>query len=474
MTDHDEPLFDEPIPDDLGGMDLDVPHDEHAEQATLGAMMLGPSAVNDAETLLGEDGTAFYKPAHQTIYLAILAIHGKPGVRADPITVAASLRAAGMLDKVGGAAYLHHLVNQVPTAANGAWYAGIVRDTYRLRRIVEFATRARNNARLAEADPDAITEALVAECQALLADATGTPEERLSVAENWEPFIDELNTGADPTALDSPWHDLNEVAQFKPKELTVVGAATAGGKSLFGMNLAAHIALRRGRPVLVASMEMSRKELLARLTAAEASIELDRLIRRRLTDDDWQRIARVSDLLGQADKFILDDSPALSVAKIRARVRWMAAQGTPPALVVVDYMQLITPESTRGGEFSRAQEIARISRGLKLLAAEHDVPVVALAQFNRSAVGRKPLVTDFKDSSQIEQDASLILLLHRELAEDGTDTGPRAGEVDLIVGKNRNGQQGREIALLFQGRYGRLRSMAKSTWTPTAAAGGVS
>jgi replicative DNA helicase len=469
VNDHDEPFPDATE----GGMDLHAPHDEHAEQAVLGAMMLATTAINDAETALG-DGAAFYKPAHQTIYTAILALHGRPGVRADPITVAAHLRAAGALEKVGGAGYLHHLVNQVPTAANGAWYAGIVRDTHRLRRIVEFTTRARNNALLAEADPDSITEALMAECQTLLADSTGNAEERLSVADNWEPFIDELSSGTDPHALDSPWHDLNAVAQFKPKELTVVGAATGGGKSLFGMNLAAHIALRRGRPVLVASMEMSRKELLARLTSAEAEVELSRLIRRRLTDDDWQRIAKVSDLLAGAKNFILDDSPALSVAKIRARVRWMAAQGTPPAMVVVDYMQLISPESTRSGEFSRAQEVARISRGLKLLAAEHDVPVIALAQFNRSSVGRKPLVTDFKDSSQIEQDASLILLLHRELAEDGTDTGPRAGEVDLIVGKNRNGQQGTEIALLFQGRYGRLRSLAKSTWTPTAAAGGAS
>jgi replicative DNA helicase len=149
----------------------------------------------------------------------------------------------------------------------------------------------------------------------------------------------------------------------------------------------------------------------------------------------------------------------------------MTAQGTPPAMVVVDYMQLITPESTRSGEASRAQEVAKISRGLKLIATEFNVPVIALAQFNRGAVGRKPLVTDFKDSSQIEQDASVILLLHRELAEDGSDTGPRAGYVDLIVGKNRNGQQGVEITLLFQGEYGRLRSAAPTTWTPHAVQG---
>lgn len=471
MTD----LYDEPPADDYEShaAEMQAVASLDAEQAVMGGMLLAPIGVNDAERVIGTL-PAFYWPKHETIYHAILALHGAPGVRPDPITVADHLKRGGDLEKIGGAAYLHHCVQMIPTAANTEWYADIVVRLYRLRRIMQISTQANASSRMAEAEPEVILDKAVADFQALLTEAAGgEAEEGLSVAENWADFVDELNEGHDPDALDSPWKDLNEVVQFKPKELTVVGAATGGGKSLLGMNLAAHVALRRGKPVLVASMEMTRKELIARLTAAEAGVKLDHLIRRKLTDDDWARIAKVSDRLQNADKFILDDSPALTVPKIRARVRWMVSQGTPPGLVVVDYMQLITPESTKAADANRAQEVAKISRGLKLIADEFAVPVIALAQFNRGSVGRKPLVTDFKDSSQIEQDASVILLLHRELAADGSDTGPTAGKVELIVGKNRNGGQGREILLNFQGEFGRLRSIAPPSWSPTSAIGGA-
>lgn len=461
---HDEP------PHDDSEFFTPPPYDKEAEQAVLGGMQLGLVGINDAEPVLGA-GEAFYFPAHQTIYRAILDLHGKPGTRPDPITVADRLKKSGDLDRIGGAPYLHHCVNQIPTAANTQWYAEIVQRHYRLRRLIEINSWGATQARTAQAEPEEILDEQLANLQALLVEATGQAEAGLSVADNWTSFVDELNAGHDPDALDSPWKDLNEHVQFKPKELTVVGAATGGGKSLLGMNLAAHIALRRGLPVLVASMEMNRKELIARLTAAEAGVRLDHLIRRKLTDEDWSRIAKVSGRMQNARNFILDDSPALTVPKIRARVRWMVSQGTPPAMVVVDYMQLITPEGSKGGDASRAQEVAKISRGLKLIADEFTVPVIALAQFNRGSVGRRPLVTDFKDSSQIEQDASVILLLHRELAEDGSDTGPTAGTVDLIIGKNRNGKQGVEITLNFQGEFGRLRSRAPRTWSPTTAIG---
>ncbi|MEX3101206.1 MULTISPECIES: DnaB-like helicase C-terminal domain-containing protein [unclassified Streptomyces] len=466
MTD----LHDEPPTDDFTAV---PPVNLDAEQAVIGGMLLAPIGIADAERVIGAL-PVFYALRNEIIYRAILDLHGAPGVRPDPITVADHLKRNGDLDKIGGAPYLHHCVQAIPTAANTEWYADIVVRLYRLRRLLAIGTEAASGARIAEAEPEVILDKAMTDLQALLAEAAGgDAEDSLSVADNWADFVEELSAGNDPDAIDSPWKDLNEVVQLKPKELIVVGAATGGGKSLLGMNMAAHVALRRGKPVLFASMEMTRKELLARLTAAEAGVKLDHLVRRKLTDDDWARIARVSDRLQNADKFILDDSPALTVAKIRARVRWMSSQNTAPGLVVVDYMQLITPESTKGGDANRAQEVAKISRGLKLIADEYAVPVIALAQFNRSAVGRKPLVTDFKDSSQIEQDASVILLLHRELAADGSDTGPTAGHVTLIVGKNRNGGQGREIVLQFQGEFGRLRSIAPPSWSPTASLGGA-
>lgn len=443
------------------------PHDLAAEQAALGAMLISERAVGQVDQILQAEH--YYHPAHGLIHDAILSLHGAPGgKRPDPITVAAVLEKNGDLVRVGGRGALHTLVAVVPTAANAEYYADTVRSKHTLRRLTEIGERLASMARANDAEPESVLDTALGELQAILADAAGGDADTMSVADEWEPFIDELSAKADPRALDSPWRDLNEVVQFKPKELTVVGAGTGGGKSLFAMNLGAHVALRKGMPVLVASLEMGRRELLARLTAAEAGVELGHLVRRQVTDDDWELIAKVDARMRNAHNFILDDSPALTVEKIRARVRWMHAQGTPPGMVLVDYLQLVSPSSSGPGA-NRTQEVAGISRGLKRLAHEFDVPVVALAQFNRGAVGRQPLVTDFKDSSQIEQDASVIVLLHRELAEDGSDTGPTAGKVLMIVGKNRNGSQGKEIWLSFQGKFARLRNLTTTTpppWSP--------
>lgn len=445
--------------DDTTSLERIPPQDVNAEQAVLGAMLLSVNVIEGIATTLAGPGD-FYSPAHQTIYSTILDLHGRSRTpRIDPITLTAELLERGELIRIGGAPYLHHLVNQVPTAANGAYYAGIVNGYAQLRRVVEAGTRITQLGYSGTTDAADILDAAMAELQAA-ATGAATADVRLSVADRWMGFIDELEAGHDPRALDTPWMDLNEVIELKPGQLVTIGAATGGGKSLMGMGLAAHVALTRGKPVLVASMEMGGSELMARLTAAEAGVDVDRLIRRRLDESDWQKIFRAADRMQNASNFILDDSPNLSLGKIRARMRWMASCGNPPAMVVADYLQLMTPDGGPG-QANRTQEVAQISRGLKLLAMEFEIPVIALAQFNRGAAGRQPVVTDFKDSSSIEQDSNVIVLMHRPLAEDGSDTGPRAGEVDLIVAKNRNGASGRIVPLTFQGHYARLQSMAK-------------
>jgi replicative DNA helicase len=432
------------------------PRDHAAEQALLGSMLLGERAIDDAvDTLTGPDD--YYSEAHKHIHNAIVDIHGQPKIRADPITVEAHLHKTGLLDRCGGRDYLHRLANSVPVSSNADWYAGIVRDTAKLRRIYETTTRAANRARARE-DPDDIIDAAIAELQALIIDAPADAP-KLSVADRWDDFVDQLEAGEDPNALDTPWKDMNEVTSFKPGDVIAVGAETSGGKSLLGFNCAAHVALRRQRPVLVASMEMGGTELLARLTAAEAGVDLSRLVNRQLLESDWERIARVAERLRGADNFVLDDSPGLSLSKIRARIRWMTSKGTPPALVVADYLQLITPEGPGGR--NRTQEVADISRGLKLMAMEFKVPILALAQFNRGQVGRKPLVTDFKDSSQIEQDSNVILLISKDIPDDPSNPAPDNGIRHVEVAKNRNGPRGREVELQQQGHYARLVSLAR-------------
>lgn len=434
------------------------PHDAEAERAVLGAMLHNNNLI-DAITAVVQPAD-FYMPHHQTIYAAILHMYGaspKPAI--DPITASEQLRRDGDLERAGGASYLHQLAAVVPTVGYGPHYAEIIAELARLRTVLAAAVRTVTAVHRREFTADEIIDQSMGELQAA---ASGTDDSKpLDVASRWQGFIDELEAGRDPRALDTPWYDLNEVVELKPGQLVTVGATTGGGKSLFGMNLAAHVALTRGRPVLVASMEMGGSELMARLTSSEASVALDKLIQRKLDDSDWVKILKVGDRLQNASKFVLDDTANLTISRIRARMRWMAAQSMTPAMVVADYLQLLTPEGVKASH-NRAQEVAEISRGLKLLAMEFEVPVIALAQFNRNHVGRQPVMSDFKDSSAIEQDSNVILLLHRPLAEDGTDTGDRAGEIDLIVAKNRNGANGRIVPLTFQGHYARLRSMGRS------------
>lgn len=455
-TEHDWVPDAEPVDEYTAG----VPHDREAEMAVLGSMLLDRSVIEPvAATLAG--ATDFYIGHHQTIYQTVTDMYGRArDPKIDAITVAAELLATGELAKVGGAPYLHALVAAVPSTANATYYADIIRERAQLRAVLEATRRATSRALAAAATAAEILDAAMRDLQAAAAGTTPT-DTALSVADRWMGFIDELEAGQDPRALDTPWHDLNEVVELKPGQLITVGAATGGGKSLLGMNLAAHVALTRGKPALVASLEMGGSELMARLTAAEAGVNLDRLVRRKLDQADWEKVFKAAPKLQNAANFVLDDSPNLTIGKIRARMRWMASNGMAPAIVVADYLQLMTPESNGKKERTRANEVAEISRNLKLLAMEFEIPVVALAQFNRGAVGRQPLVSDFKDSSAIEQDSNVIVLMHKPLNEDGTPDENRAGEIDLIVAKNRNGANGRVVPLIFQGHYARLRSMGR-------------
>jgi replicative DNA helicase len=425
-------MIDSDQPDDFERM---PPVDLEAEQAVLGSMLLSRHVIDHVIAIVKP--AAFYRPQHQTIFTAIADLYGRSrDPKIDPITVGNELERLGELAKIGGSSYLHRLVAAVPSVANVEEYAGIVRDKAMLRAVIEAATRAAARAYAQQDTAGEILDDAMAEFQGA-ATCSEPVEVKLSVADRWADFLDELEAGKDPNALDTPWHDLNDVVELKPGQLITVGAATGGGKSLFGMNLAAHVAITRERPVLVASMEMGGSELMARLAAAEAGINLDRLVRRQLEN--------------------------LTISKIRARLRWMASQNRPAAMVVADYLQLMTPEGSSSTK-SRAQEVADISRGLKLMAMEFEIPVVALAQFNRGAVGREPVVSDFKDSSAIEQDSNVIVLMHRPPPPDPDEPeskrgSDRSGEIDLIVAKNRNGIAGRIIPIAFQGHYARLRSM---------------
>ncbi|MFE2585447.1 replicative DNA helicase [Streptomyces sp. NPDC059378] len=433
------------------------PHDLDAEQSVLGGMLLSRDAIGEVTELI--TAADFYKPAHETIYSAILGVYAK-GEPADPITIAAELTKRGELNKIGGASYLHTLVQTVPTAANAEYYAEIVHERAVLRRLTEAGTRIAQLGYSAEGELDDIvakaqTEVLAA-VEARTGTATGSP-----ISSIIERVVDQVGTLTDDeiTGVPTGLTDLDSLTKgWQPGQLIVLAARPAMGKSTVALDFARAAAIQHGRSVAFFSLEMSEDEIGMRLLSAEARVGLHHLRGGTVTDEDWARIGRRLPAIGEA-RLHVDDSPGLSVADIRTRTRRLASREGLD-LVIVDYLQLLTPASRRGA--SRQEEVAAMSRGLKLLAKSLRVPVIALSQLNRGSEqreGKKPVVSDLRESGAIENDADMVVLLHREDAYEKET--PRAGEADLIVGKHRNGPTA-TITVAFQGHYSRFVDMAQT------------
>ncbi len=433
------------------------PHDLDAEQSVLGGMLLSKDAIGEvSEILTGRD---FYKPAHETVYAAILDVYAA-GEPADPITVAAELTKRGEITKVGGASYLHTLVQTVPTAANAEYYADIVHERAVLRRLTEAGTRIAQLGYAGEGELDDIVNSAQAEMFAVT-EARATKEPGSSIATIVERVVD--NVGArdegEITGVPTGFTDLDSLTKgWQPGQLIVLAGRPAMGKSTVALDFARAAAIRHELSVAVFSLEMSEDEIGMRVLSAEARVALHHLRGGTVTDEDWARMGRRLPAIGES-RLHIDDSPGLTLMDIRTRSRRLAARDGLD-MIVVDYLQLVTPISRRGS--SRQEDVAAISRGLKLLAKELRVPVIALSQLNRGPEMRqdkRPQVSDLRESGAIENDADVIVLLHREDAyEEGS---PRAGEADLIVGKHRNGPTA-TITVAFQGHYSRFVDMSQT------------
>ena len=456
--DYDEPPYDQPPADDDStrrprrDFERVPPWNLDAEQSVLGGMLLSKDAVSDVVGVLGKPGMgAFYKPAHETIYRTIFDMWGK-GEPADPITVGAALLELGDLAKVGGPAYLHTLVQSVPTAANAEYYAEIMRKLFKRRRAIEVQTQGIQRLYDEDGDVDEHIDQSLAGLQDLTTATMEAP--KLSVADRWQDYLDQLEQGEDPSAIESPYKDLNEVVSIKAGDLVTIGAETGGGKSLVAIQWGTHVAIKQNKPVLFFSMEMNATSLMSRIIACTAKVDLGRLdSKKNITESDWDKVRGVDDQMSRAHNFILEDDGSVTLSTIRARARWMASKGMPVGLIMVDYIQLMEAE-TKASRGNRTQEVADISRGLKRIAMDFNVPVISLAQFNREAKDRKPTVTDFKESSAIEQDSSVILLMHSPRDSEGNILAP--DEITMTVAKNRNGVKGREIELIKRAHYARL------------------
>ncbi|BBX89529.1 replicative DNA helicase [Mycobacterium vulneris] len=459
------------VVDDLGYPDSDTdgpppgedfgrqpPQDMAAEQAVLGGMLLSKDAIADVlERLRPGD---FYRPAHQNVYDAILDLYGR-GEPADAVTVAAELDRRGLLRRIGGAPYLHTLISTVPTAANAGFYAGIVAEKALLRRLVEAGTRVVQYG-YAGADGADVTD-VVDRAQAEIYDVTErrASEDFVALEDLLQPTMDEIDAiasqGGISRGVPTGFTEFDEITNgLHPGQMIIIAARPGVGKSTLGLDFMRSCSIKHRMASVIFSLEMSKSEIVMRLLSAEAKIKLADMRSGRMSDDDWTKLARRMSEISEAPLYI-DDSPNLTMMEIRAKGRRLA-QKADLKLVVVDYMQLMSS----GKKYeSRQQEVSDFSRSLKLMAKELEVPVIAISQLNRGPEQRtdkRPQVSDLRESGSLEQDADMVLLLHRPDAIDRED--PRGGEADIILGKHRNGPTA-NITVAHQLHFSRFTNMAR-------------
>ena len=436
------------MPDDQ--FDRVPPQDIDAEMSVLGSMMLTTEAANVvSEMLRGQD---FYQPSHETIFNTIVELNGR-AEPADAITVAGELKRTGVLSKVGGAAYLHTLIASVPTAANAAYYARIVRERAIMRRLVTAGTRV---VQLGYADAGGDVDEIVDQAQAevyAVSDGRETSDyvsmdkmstDILIALEDIEKNQGKLN------GVPTGFTDLDELTQgLHGGQMIIVAARPAMGKSTLALDFCRSASMKHGITSLIFSLEMSSQEIAMRLLSAESGVRLSKM-HAGMNSNEWQKVAETSSRMSAAPLYV-DDSANITISEIRSKCRRLKQQENL-GLVVIDYLQLMT--SGRQVE-SRQQEVSAMSRNLKLLAKDLDIPVIAVAQLNRNSEGRtdrKPMMSDLRESGSLEQDADIIILLHRP---DYYDKEDRPGEADIIVAKHRAGATA-TVTALFQGDMARF------------------
>jgi len=436
------------------------PHSVEAEQSLLGALLIDNQAFDRvADTVAGED---FYRDDHRRIWrhIAKLIEASRP---ADVVTVSESIEASEDKDKTGGAAYLAALAQNTPSALNIRRYAELVRERAIQRRLAQVATEIAENA-LAPTGKDVGQLLDEAESKIFQIAESGARKDQGLVgispvlAKVFE-RIDHLHSQDNPsdiTGVPTGFVELDRMtAGLQPGDLVIVAGRPSMGKTAFALNIAEHVALHPTvrLPVAVFSMEMSSSQLAMRMLSSMAKLDQSRLRTGRLNDEEWGRLTDEIGRLNEAQIHV-DETAALNALELRARARRMKREYGKLGLVVVDYLQLMSASSQ--GE-NRATEISEISRSLKALAKELDVPVIALSQLSRAVEqrnDRRPMMSDLRESGAIEQDADVILFIYREEVYS-PDKEEAKGRAEVIIGKQRNGPIGR-VDLTFLGRYTRF------------------
>jgi len=430
------------------------PQNLEAEQSILGGLMLDREALDQVGDMLVADD--FYKPAHQKIYNAIKELHSK-NQPIDIITVTNILQAEGSMDMVGGPEYLISLLDKTISSANIVTHAKIVRDKATLRRLIQVNSGLIEKAYNQEfADVESFIDQAESEIFKIGENKTATGlVGSMEIVKASIQKIEELyKNKAEITGLGTGFKKLDEMtAGLHPGEMTIIAARPSMGKTAFSLNIAQHIALRLKKTVAYFSLEMGKESMMMRMLAAESKVSMSEIRNGRIQDSAWPKLINAASALSEASIFI-DDTPGISPFEIRSRARRLKAEHGLD-VIMIDYLQLMSMKQKFN---SREQEVAEISKSLKAIAKELQIPVVALAQLNRGVEGRtekKPMLSDLRESGSIEQDADVIMMLYRDDYYD-KENPDKQGHAEVIVGKQRNGATG-PVKLRFDAQYNRFR-----------------
>jgi len=433
------------------------PQNLEAEESVLGAMMLSPGAIGAvSEVVSARD---FYRESHAKIYKASLGLYGR-GEPVDAITLVGELERLGELEDVGGRARIHELAALVPAAGNAGHYARIVREMATLRGLI----RAGNDiARLGIDREGGEVVELVDRAEQIVFDLA---QQRISsewshiedlLKQSFERITMLYEAGTDVTGVPSGFRDLDHLTSgFQPGNLIVVAARPSMGKSGLALCIAANLAVRHEMPVGIFTLEMSKAEVTQRLMCSEAKVESQRLRTGRLAPEDWSRLTAACDRLAKAPIYV-EDTGSITLMEIRSKARRLKSREPSLGLVIVDYLQLMTSGASPE---NRVQEVSQISRSLKQLARELEVPVMAISQLSRAVEQRhdkRPILSDLRESGSIEQDADLVTFIYRdEYYNEETD---QQGLAEVHLAKHRNGPTG-TVKLSFLKRFAKFADLA--------------
>jgi replicative DNA helicase len=433
------------------------PQNLEAEESVLGAMMLAPGAIGAVSEVLS--ASDFYRESHGTIYRAALDLysHGEP---VDAITLADRLEERAELDQVGGRSRVHELAALVPATANAGHYARIVRDMSMLRGLIAAGGEIQ---RLGWDRPGETTE-LVDRAEQIVFELA---QERVTnefshietlLKDSFERITLLYEAGAELTGCPSGFRDLDKLTSgFQPGNLIIVAARPSMGKSALALCMAANLAVRHEAPVALFTLEMSKTEVTQRLMCSEAKVESQRLRTGKLLPDDWPRLTAACDKLAKAPIYV-DDTASVTMMEIRSKCRRLKSREPNLGLIIVDYLQLMTSGSTVE---NRVQEVSQISRSLKILARDLDVPILALSQLSRAVEQRhdkRPILSDLRESGSIEQDADLVAFIYRDEYYNPEETDQQ-GLAEVLLAKHRNGPTD-SVKLSFLKRYAKFADLA--------------